>query len=515
MQEVKTLIFSKRNYKHYITIIGAFTNLLFCIFTLLPPYLLKKPNFYVSLKNPLSNTTTLISNESLEFNQYYCNTSKYSMEKDPINSLNNWAFEYDLYCTKEKDFLSALLVISLFIGGVLGNIIFEKIPDKYGREKIYKYLSIIELFLQINLIIDFNCIHLTIILFFIGINLYTFPLSYVVIEEFIVDDQGLIFGIINGIYPIGGILVALWYMTVNNTKFLFLIICTGLLIFNYYLFKYFKESPRWLHSKGRKEECLKVLTDIAFYNNMEQEWIDFQNNNPDIMAQIGKKNDENNYNENDDKYGFFEILKIKSQKEKLIYACIVWTLTGTCFYGIILCLDQMKGNFYQNAILSFTGEALAEYYGSKFTDKYGRKLITVILMAIGTVFFFLYEILPENYSGFTLFFSMMGFAGNFTCLSVLINEIFATEIRGTIMSDLYILDRFVPVIIKILGLFFNKRFIDVIFILCGLFSGVITHLYFWETLGKKHYDTIDEEEKDLNNNNVNEIDIKLKFLEDK
>jgi len=51
---------------------------------------------------------------------------------------------------------------------------------------------------------------------------------------------------------------------------------------------------------------------------------------------------------------------------------------------------------------------------------------------------------------------MMGFAGNFTCLSILINEIFVTEIRGTVYSDLYILDRFVPIIIKIMGLFLGN-----------------------------------------------------------
>ena len=415
---------------------------------------------------------------------------------------------------KRKRFFKYFISNITFYRRVLGNIIFETIPDKYGREKIYKYLSVIELFLQINLILDFSFIHLTIILFFIGINLYVFPLSYVVIEEFIVDNQGLIFGIINGIYPVGGILIGFWYMTVNNTKLLFSITCFGLLIFNYYLFKYFHESPRWLHSKGRKKECLDVLNNIALYNNMVEEWITFQKNNPDIMAQIGSKNEENNNytntSNNRGKYGFFEILKIDSQRQKFIYTLIVWTLTVACFFGIILYLDQMKGNFFTNAILSFVGEALAEYYGASLSDKYGRKAITVSLMFFGTIFFFLYEILPAKFSGFTLFFSMMGFAGNCICLSILINEIFATEIRGTVFSDLFILARLVPAIIKIFGLFLSKRIIDIIFILCGLFSGVITHFYFWETLDKKHYDFIHEEEEE---NNQNEIGIKLKFLE--
>ena len=221
MHEVMNLIFSKRRYKYYITTIGSFANLLFCIFTLLPPYLLKKPNFFIIEINSSNNSPKIKYNQSVEFKDEFCDSSKYIMKKDPINSLHNWAYKYDLYCTKKKDLLSAGIVISLFSGATLGNIIFETFPDKYGREKIYKVLSIFELFLQANLLFDFGLIHIIIIMFFIGINLYLFPLSYVVMEEFVVDDLGMIFGLMNAIYPLGGIFVAIWFMKVNNLKILF------------------------------------------------------------------------------------------------------------------------------------------------------------------------------------------------------------------------------------------------------------------------------------------------------
>ena len=63
-------------------------------------------------------------------------------------------------------------------------------------------------------------------------------------------------------------------------------------------------------------------------------------------------------------------------------------MTGICFYGIILYLDQMKGNFYINAILSFLGELIAELSGGKLMDIYGRKIVTVFFLYIGTGFFF-------------------------------------------------------------------------------------------------------------------------------
>ena len=509
MQDVMNFIFSNRRYKYYMTLIGAFTNLLFCIFSLLPPYLLKKPDFYIIEINSTNNISETNNKQSLEFKDEYCDSSKYIIEKNPINSLHNWAYEYDLYCDKKKELYSTGIVVSLFTGATLGNIIFETFPDKYGREKIYKILSIIELFLLINLIFDFGIIHLIIIMFFIGINLYAFPLSYVVLEEFIVDDLGMIFGIINAIYPLGGILVALWFMKINNLRQLFCIHFIFLMIFNYFLLKYFYESPRWLHSKGRKRECLEVLTNVARFNNIEAEWDLYQKNNPEIIELIGsKKQINNNIGNNNGNFGFLNILKIQSQKYKFINALAVWTLTGSCFYGIILYLDQMKGNFFTNAILSFLGELIAEFTSGKLMDIYGRKIITILLMFIGTGFFILYELLPENYSGITLFFSMMGFSGNFTCLSVLINESFVTEIRGTVFSDCFIMDRIVPIIIKILGLFLSKRIIDIIFILSGIGSAYLTHKYFSETLGQKPKDFIYEDEDE--NTTIN---LKLNFQE--
>ena len=488
------LIFTKKNYKYYITTICTLTNLLFCIFSLMPPYLLKKPKFYIyqkSLSN--GNFSFLLFNESIEYDSKYCDSSNYIMKKDPI-SLNNFAYEYDIFCSSKKELFDLFLVVSLFAGATFGNIIFENFPDKYGREKIYKYLSIFELFLYINLILDLGMFHIIIVFFFLGINLYAFPLLTVVVNEFIIDDSGLIYGIVNAIYPFGGILASIWFMTVNNLKIFFITFCFCLTIFNYYLFKYFYESPRWLHSQCRKTECLEVLNKVAKFNNIENEWISYQNKNPKIIELIAAKNPINVTNNN--KLGFFQILKIESQRYKFIHSLLVWVMTGNCFYGIVLYLDKMKGDFYLNTIFTFSGELIAEIICGYLADKFGRKIVTIYLMLIGTIFFILYDILPQQFSAITLFFSMMGFAGNFICLTILVNETFVTEIRGTVISDCFIMERLIPIFIKSLGLFLNNHIIDIFFILSGSGSAYLTYIYLEETLGKKVKNTIMEEEED-------------------
>ena len=93
---------------------------------------------------------------------------------------------------------------------------------------------------------------------------------------------------------------------------------------------------------------------------------------------------------------------------------------------------------------------------------------------------------------------MMGFAGNFCSLSILVIETFATEIKGTVYSDCFIVERIIPIIIKVLGLFLNKIMIDIIFILSGIGSAYLTHKWFHETLGKKPHNFIYEDEEEEN-----------------
>ena len=55
---------------------------------------------------------------------------------------------------------------------------------------------------------------------------------------FIIDDIGIIFEIVNRIYPLGGILIAFWFITINNLKSLFIIFCLSVSILIIIYIKY-------------------------------------------------------------------------------------------------------------------------------------------------------------------------------------------------------------------------------------------------------------------------------------
>ena len=66
-------------------------------------------------------------------------------------------------------------------------------------------MSLFQLILQINMIFNFGIFNLIITTFFTGFNLFLFPLSRLLIEEFVVENKGMIMGFFNAIYPFCGI----------------------------------------------------------------------------------------------------------------------------------------------------------------------------------------------------------------------------------------------------------------------------------------------------------------------
>ena len=280
-------------------------------------------------------------------------------------------------------------------------------------------------------------------------------------------------------------------MTINNWKIFYMFLCLSLSVLNYFIFKYLYESPRWLHTNGYKDKCLEVLTKIAISNNIEKEWLDFKQNNPDIILSIGST--KNKRPQIKSEIGIKTILNSKSSKYKFIYSIVIWFCAACCFFGIILYLDIMKGNFFENAILVFLGELLVEVFCGKLADVFGRKIICLISAGLGTIFFGFYIFFSSQFSGPMLMGSMMGFAGVFLTLSIITSEIFATQIRGITFSYCILTTRISTITIKLFGLFMTKRMIDITFISCGMIAFIITLKYIPETLNQKEKDFLSED----------------------
>ena len=497
MEKIFEVIGLEGAYQKILFQINLFTGVLTCIYLLQIPYLTKHPSFYVQkLKSEVPNTIY-----EMEYSPELCNMTLYSISKNPKKSIINWSYTFYLYCERES--YNTILTSIIFIGGILGSLFILPLPDKYGRA-ILKYIALVSLILHLNLLCIVGPIHIIFINFMGGMISQIFPIGYALFIEFFPKNKnGILVGILNAVYSLTGVLFCLFFLFANNWRLLFLITSVIHSYYTYITIKYFIESPRWLHSIGNEEGCISAITEVAFFNDRIQQWNDFQKNNPDIINKLGttflEKEGEkniNNKNNNNKTYNLFHILQFKSQRATFIKMISISVVCAYNYYGIILNLGKMKGNFYLNSIFAFLGEFTAEIISGKLADKFGRIKIFTLSCLIGTIGYILYLISPY-FKFLFVFLAMMGYSGTFNVMAIYIPEIFPTKIRNITFAYISLLSRLSPICVPILTQVM-PNIIDYTFILCGIIYGLIG-ITLEETLGKKILDIIPEEEEENEN----------------
>ena len=491
-------------YQKTLFVINLLTGVLPCIYAFQIPFLTKPPSFFVQkLKSDDPNKIY-----ELEFSQELCDSSLYNITKNPSKSVINWSYTFDLYCDKEK--YVTIITSIIFVGMMIGTLTIVPLIDKYGRSIILKICVSVSLLIHLNQLFCIGPKHLIIINFLGGIFFPIFGVGYALFTEFFLKSKnGLLIGIYNAIYPFAGIIFCLFFLVSKSWRLLYLITSIIHIFYTYIVFRYFLESPRWLHSVGRKEECIETLTKLAIFNDRQEQWLDFQKNNQDIINKIGtpllEKNDEINSHNTDElkkTYNIFQILQFKSQRNIFIKLTIICTLCAYNYYGIILNLGKMQGNFYLNSIFAFLGEFICELVSGKLADKFGRIIIFECCCVSGVLGYILYLISP-SFKFLFVFIAMMGFGGIFNVISIYSPEIYPTKIRNITFSYMSFISRLSPICVPI----FSQNFPNLInysFIISAVIAGLIT-ITLEETNGKKLLDIIPEEEDQKEN-------LKLGFL---
>ena len=378
-----------------------------------------------------------------------------------------------------------------------------------------KISMLISLFFHLNLLCAVGPIHLIIITFLGGTINALFAICFALFTEFFLKEKnGILIGIFNAVYPLFGIFLSFFFMFSNNWRYLYLITFIVHCFYTYYIFKYFIESPRWLHSKGYKEECIKALTDLSIFNGTQIQWYEFKDNNEELINKIGTpyldekdnigiNNEIKNEELKNKNYTIIDILSFKSQRTNFIKITIIIACSSYIYFGIILNLGKMKGNFFLNGIFAFLGELSSELVVGQLCDKYGRIKIFKYCFIIGTFGFVSYLIVYDSLKFLFIYVSILGFAGFWNIMTIYSPEIFPTKIRNITFSYSSFTGRITPMLVPILTKLM-PQIIDYTFLFSGVISGFLG-VTLEETLGKKLLDIIPEEIEEYKNNLRNHL----------
>ena len=252
----------------------------------------------------------------------------------------------------------------------------------------------------------------------------------------------------------------------------------------------FQESPRWLNACGRKKEALDVFRNIAEQNNRLKEWEEFLSKNSDKFLNKEKTDDENNENK-ENNHTFLEVMSYPSQRNKILLHAYIWFAFSYCFFGIILNLGNMKGNFFSNSFFAFFGEMISEIASGYVAQYCGRVQPMKISFFAGSIFMIMKYFVSNFLSALCLSIGMFSYAMGSSIISIYSSESFPTVIRGLVCSYFLIVDKVAPIPVVPLSQLVGNDIVNLIFIIIGIIGGISCY-YIEETLGKKLEDQIPE-----------------------
>ena len=299
---------------------------------------------------------------------------------------------YDLACGKE--WYIDLSTSAIFIGRVLGSLIFGYLGDHYGRKIVLlstftgilvvsaasKLLPFAEMFLVSRLFVG---------AFIAG----TVMTQYVLASEFVgVKYRPVVTVQLFMMTPVTDALLGGLAYVIRDWRYLFLA-CTLPYIPMLFLWRWVPESYRWLHAQGRSEEALDLVKRIARANKKEIP------QSPE--APVETYNQETTTVSSTKAASTGALSNFKNRR--VIFMTLSFGIgmaavtTGT--NGMVLAAGKFQGlDIYQNFVLTSLSGIPAGILAMLGCRKVGRKPTVLIPLAIAGIFTICTPFIPSNTS---------------------------------------------------------------------------------------------------------------------
>lgn len=345
---------------------------------------------------------------------------------DPTYYPDNVVTRLNLYC--EKETLVALANSFVFVGMLLGSIVFGHVSDRFGRHKAVCFGILGLLIFGVTTaymtrywaIVAFRTLSM---MCSYGANLAGFVLTIEIFGPSARTAVGMLGGMIFGV---GTMLFGLLGYYVRPWVWLQLSASVPVAAFVSYFFV-IPESPRWLLTKSRLIRFKRVIFDMASFNKktIPQTFID------DLVKEQLEVVDPANPQQKAKTDSLLSLLRFPNMAFKTMVLCFTWFVINTVYYGITMNLTSMPGNPFVKVVISGAVEIPAHLVTLGLMYILGRRFIMSGTLSIAGLSCFLcawVQAHPEFVNALAQM-GKLAISASFSVIYIFSGEIFPTSLR--------------------------------------------------------------------------------------
>ena len=184
---------------------------------------------------------------------------------------DNWYVQMGLVCMTPLRI--AMLASAYFIGYCLGGSLFW-LPDKIGRKKSVIFSMTLSMLAETVMIFASGYLTRMSCFFFMGLFQLQNSASYLWLYESVAKHKkSTVITIINAVYALSQPVMCLYVLFISKDWFKLVFWALILGYISLTLCFICPESPTWLIVHGHREQCIKVLNQIAKYNGKSSQSI--------------------------------------------------------------------------------------------------------------------------------------------------------------------------------------------------------------------------------------------------
>ncbi|CAK1555043.1 unnamed protein product [Leptosia nina] len=267
-----------------------------------------------------------------------------------------------------------------------------------------------------------------------------FPAAYIITIELLGQDKRVLTTAFLGIVLVlGGLCFALLAKILRYWRTFIIVTYPPSLLFITYIY-FLPESIRWLLSKGRKREALRIVTKAAETNGVTL--------TEELLRQLSNVDeDEKNVVHNESAQGrgvWKQVLRSPVILWRLA-VCSCWWITCTfVFYGLAINSVSLAGDKYTNYMLVVSVEVVAVVTNALVLDRFGRKRTLCLAFLVCGVSLIAIAFIPKYPAWVTTALYLVGkiaITQAFNGIYMYTSELFPTHARHSLLGFCSMLGR--------------------------------------------------------------------------